>query len=248
MVMLPVPAGEFAMGTSDSQMEAAVAQCVADGYSEPNCRSWVQVESPQHSVTLGDLWIDRTEVSNGQYQKCVEAGKCPGAGCSAGSSYNAADQPVVCVSWEDAVAYCAWAGARLPTEAEWEKAARGTDGWVYPWGNEEPDCSRLNYAGCIGKPSEVGSYASGASPYGALDMAGNVWEWVSDWYGAGYYAGSPRENPIGPGSGEYRVIRGGSWSFVSGYVRAAVRSWYDPTYLDIYLGFRCAASVSPQGP
>ncbi len=225
MVQVYVPAGEFLMGSADSDADAG------------------SNEKPQHKVTLAAYWIDRTEVTKDQYQRCVAAGKCAAPACSGTGQGN---HPVVCVWWQEAANYCAWAGRRLPTEAEWEKAARGTDGWKYPWGNEAPDCARLNYwgkdGGCGGNTTTVGSYPSGASPYGALDMAGNVWEWVADWYDAAYYVSSPGANPKGPDAGQYRVLRGGSWYNVTWSVRAAVRNWYDPEFGGVSLGFRCARS------
>ena len=144
-------------------------------------------------------------VTQAEYNECVSSGKC-----SANQKYDGFTgdrQPVVGVNWNDARTYCEWAGKRLPTEAEWEKAARGTDGRIYPWGNTI-DPTRANYADSgIGKTSKVGSYPSGASPYGALDMAGNAWEWVADWHDKNYYRNSPSKNPQGPDSGKYRVLR-----------------------------------------
>jgi formylglycine-generating enzyme required for sulfatase activity len=219
MGMVYVPAGEFTMGSPDGE-----------GSSD---------EHPQHKVTLDSYWIDRTEVTNDQYRKCLTAGACAQPGYWGDGNYNGGSQPVVGVDWNDAVAYCTWAGARLPTEAEWEKAARGMDGRRYPWGNEEPDCNRANFYGCAGKPVAVGSYASGASPYGALDMAGNVWEWVNDWYGS--YDASSQQNPQGPASGDARVLRGGSWGNLSDVVRSATRRGF-PVNRISGIGFRCVSS------
>ena len=237
MVMVYVPAGEFLMGSSD-----------ADG------QAW-DVEKPQHTVYLDGYWIDRTEVTNAQYRKCVEAGACREPGCWDEDNYNAPDQPVVCVSWDGAQAYAAWVGGRLPTEAEWEKAARGTDGRIYPWGDEF-DGTRLNYCdrNCekdlkdtsaddsYALTAPVGRYLSGASPYGVLDMAGNVWEWVADRYDAEYYARSPARNPQGPNSGGFRVIRGGAFLNEVRFVRCAVRGWYFPFVRNGYIGFRLVVS------
>ncbi|MCA9579116.1 MAG: SUMF1/EgtB/PvdO family nonheme iron enzyme, partial [Myxococcales bacterium] len=175
-------------------------------------------ERPVHEVTLSSYYMDRTEVTVSAYGECVRAGRCrtPMTGNYFTWGASGKEQhPVTGVSWDDAVAYCGWRGGRLPTEAEWEYGARGSDGRVYPWGNEGPSDRRLQWSGgcggfgCSGGTAAVGSHASGRSPFGLEDMSGNVWEWVSDWYGA-YPSGAVRD-PSGPTSGDGRVLRGGSW-------------------------------------
>jgi formylglycine-generating enzyme required for sulfatase activity len=207
---VPVPAGPFTQGSTHGQED----------------------ERPARKVTLRAFAIDRTEVTRGAYARCVEAGRCRAPATPAGE----ADLPVTGVDWHDAEAYCRFAGGRLPTEAEWEKAARGTDGREYPWGNDA-DCAKGNWGSfegegpCAGKnpghPVAVGSYPAGASPYGALDMGGNVWEWVADRYD---------DDPT------RRVVRGGSCcSFFVG-PRAANRNAWAPDHRDADLGFRCAGA------
>ncbi|HEY9075089.1 MAG TPA: bifunctional serine/threonine-protein kinase/formylglycine-generating enzyme family protein [Anaerolineaceae bacterium] len=229
MTLLYVSAGEFMMGSADADKGA------------------VDNEKPQHSVTLDAFWIDKTEVTNAMYARCVAAGACAAPNrmnSNRRSSYygdsSFANYPVIYVNWNQAKAYCEWAGRRLPTEAEWEKAARGTDGRIYPWGNIFPDSILLNFGENIRDTTEVGSYPRGVSPYGALDMAGNVWEWVADWYGATYYKDSPSKNPQGPSSGQDRVLRGGSWGDDTRSVRAADRISHNPGFVGSYIGFRCA--------
>ncbi len=183
------------------------------------------------------------------YTACVSDGECSPPSLNASQTRNSyfnesqySNYPMIYISWEDANTYCQWAGRRLPTEAEWEKAARGTDGRTYPWGNNVPTEDLLNFNRHVDETTEVGTYPNGASPYGALDMAGNVWEWTNDWYDAEYYTDAPEENPQGPDTGEYRVLRGGSWFSVARRVRAGVRDRYDPANrIDVY-GFRCAVS------
>ncbi len=185
-----------------------------------NCdRAWFAVEAPQHTVYLDAYSIDKYEVANARYQACVDAGGCTAphdpSSATRTSYYGNPDYagyPVINVDWGQAETFCAWEGKRLPSEAEWEKAARGTDGRIYPWGNQNPTCDLANGVvqgkRCVGDTSPVGSYAAGASPYGVMDMAGNVWEWVNDWYDENYYSHSPASNPPGPATGDTRVAAG----------------------------------------
>jgi len=178
-------------------------------------------EIPAHHVQLDAFWVDQVEVTNGMYALCVKAGQCRQP--VAVNSDNRAeyfgvpefqDYPVVNVTWFDAKAYCLWAGRRLPTEAEWERAARGDDMRTFPWGDELPNATNSNSLNTVGDTSRVGSYSQGMSPFGALDMVGNVWEWVEDYYDGNYYAESPAVNPTGPETpslNHLRVIRGGSF-------------------------------------
>ncbi|PWB74458.1 MAG: hypothetical protein C3F07_07465 [Anaerolineales bacterium] len=230
MTLLYVPAGEFTMGSEDGRDN----------------------EKPIHTVYLDAFWIDQTEVTNAMYSECVVDGVCenPRSGGSNTRDFyfraSAFDNyPVIHVSWEDAKTYCEWVDRRLPTEAEWEKAARGDDDRSFPWGNQTPHDGILNYNSNVGDTTEVGTYPDGASPYGALDMAGNVWEWVADWFGETYYASSQDSNPLGSDSGEYRVARGGAWYDDDDSVRSADRGWDNPTDTTNYIGFRCAMDATP---
>jgi formylglycine-generating enzyme required for sulfatase activity len=229
MEMMYVPEGEFMMGANDE-----------DSYDD---------EVPYHPVYLSAFWMDKFEVTTEQYARCVNAGACsaPNATSSAmktsyygNSLYNR--YPVLHIDWQQASDYCAWAGGRLATEAEWEKAARGDDGRVYPWGSQSPSCqlANMNVDGeCVGDTVAVGSYPDGASPYGIMDLAGNVEEWIYDWIDVEYYQNSPYENPQGAASGEERGVRGGSWFDIARYVRTSMRWWQEPFDSSDKIGFRC---------
>jgi len=238
-----VPEGEFIMG------------------SDPDEPYFWGAEMPRHTVYLDAFWIYRTEVTNAMFRACVDAGACPQPDDVNSRLYDNyfIDQsfdnyPVIHVTYDHAASYCAWAGARLPTEAEWEKAARGTDGRLFPWGNDEIQNDSANFCDGTcpaldvvesgyddGYPdvAPVGSYPAGVSPYGAFDMAGNVLEWVSDWYSSDYYSRSPYENPIGPESGSKHPARGGSWSSLRDGMRPAARASFSRSYSSDVVGFRC---------
>ncbi len=237
--MILISAGPFLMGSNDGL---------------PN-------ERPEHTVTVKAFYIDQYEVTAGRYEKFLEAGKremSAPADDDAGRSLE--DRPVVGVTWKEAVAYCTWAGKRLPTEAEWEKAARGTDGRRYPWGAMQPFVDIANYnrglwvsesitlvpvgSGLEGMSVRHGLKEGGKSPYGLAHMAGNAAEWVNDWYDREYYLTSPDTDPSGPKSGEKRVLRGGSWADLPTALRVTARFSAEPEFEDRTVGFRCAMDVS----
>jgi len=240
MLMHFVPGGPFLMG--------------ADEENDPEANSR---EKPQHEVTLSPFWMDETEVSNAQYRHCVRAGVCSEpAKTGAYSDTTLSEHPVVFVTWAQANDYCAWLAVetgwdvRLPTEAQWEKAASWDPASgakrLYPWGGEAPDGTRLNYLGTrLGRTSPVGQYPGGASAYGILDMAGNVWEWVADWYGRDYYSAADDlpSDPLGPAQGTQKVMRGGSYGYGSRYVRTTHREVANPEQAKGGgLGFRCVVN------
>ena len=253
-----VPAGEFLMGgdpKKDSQAQA---------YEQPQHKVYLdEYFMGKYPITVAQFAVF---IKATRYQTTAEK-KGSGRGWTGsqwdeikGASWQfprgpgsdvqqKADHPVTQVSWEDAAAFCEWASIatgkplRLPTEAEWEKAARGTDGRIYPWGDAAPDAQRCNFGWNVGDTTQVGRYSpQGDSPYGCADMAGNVWDWCSDWYADKYYASSPRENPKGPASGQYRALRGGSWDDDGNDVRASNRYGFNPSTQYDYTGFRCAFS------
>ena len=286
MVMVYVPAGEFMMGTGglewirrpESPRDRQRIGLGAYGFED---------ERPQHIVYLDAFWMDRTEVTVSMFRAFVQAtgyettaerqgwGKPWTAGPMEAEwpkvsgadwqhprgpdSWAEDDHPVTQVSWEDAAAYCAWAGGSLPTEAQWAKACRGTDGRMWPWGDTF-DAKRLSSCGAqcpverwkddrfddgYAFTAPVGSFPEGASPYGALDMAGNLWEWVADWYSEDYYRQSPYENPSGPDSGTVRAMRGGAWYDTDVWATCTVRHQNPATDLYDDLGFRCAMPAQP---
>ena len=220
MDLIYISAGEFIMGSEDVEDD----------------------ESQIHIVYLDNFWIDKTEVTNAMYNLCVAAGRCTTPfNNSLFNNELYKNHPVVYVSWYDAIDYCSWANRRLPTEAEWEKAARGIDGRIYPWG-EGIDEGFANYYENVFDTTSVGSYPRGASPYGVLDMAGNVSEWVSDWYSIEYYSISPLDNPTGPEDGDRRILRGGGLDSSPIRLRSADRLRNDPGNSYFNVGFRCATS------
>ena len=242
--MVRIPAGAFLRG------------CNAD--VDQTCD---EDEKPSQEVLQDDYWIDKTEVTVADFRRCVEAGQCEApVDRSASGRCNWGDtlrdrHPVNCVNWSQADAYCRWAGKRLPSESEWEKAARGGDGRKFPWGNEPVSCDlsiwrdQTNGDGCGREGTwPVCSKEAGNSPFGLCDMSGNVWEWVADWYDAGFYTTGPLKNPINGTASEFRVIRGGSWD--CGYdvaLRASERGWVDGGLRPFYAGFRCASSPRSEG-
>jgi formylglycine-generating enzyme required for sulfatase activity len=223
--MVLVPRGEFTMGSNNGSAE----------------------EKPVHIVYLDNYFIDKFEVTNASYKICVQAGVCNLPSQIVDYNNLVYDQhPVVFVSWNSALTYCEWRGARLPTEAEWEKAARGTDTRNYPWGEGIND-TYANYDRYVagGKTTPVGQYESGKSFYGAYDMAGNVWEWVADWYDVNFYSISPSSGPLGPRTGDQKVVRGGAFDRPESMVRTTVRAPFPQDETNSSVGFRCAKDANP---
>ena len=200
-------------------------------------------DNPETLVTLPDYWIYETEVNNQQYKWCVELGGCTPPNLDDNPAYEdllRQNDPVVGVTWEQGQAYCAFVSARYPTEAEWEKAARGPDGYKYPWGNDAPNAKLLNYKGNVGRTTPVTDYREGKSYYDALNLAGNTWEWVADWYEDLYYRQGTAESPVGPDAGRVRSIRSTGYAAKEDQVAAFVRFYARPEEHRRDLGFRCA--------
>jgi formylglycine-generating enzyme required for sulfatase activity len=200
-------------------------------------------DNPEHEVYLDGFWIYRTEVTNSMYLRCMMMGECSPPAIDLTlpdfEDPSIADHPVVGLRWDQAEQYCQFVSGTLPTEAQWEKTARGTEGNIYPWGNAEPNCELLNFNDCVGKASPVIDYYLGASPYDVLDMAGNVFEWVADWYQSGYYSEAPFDNPMGPEYGDVRSVRGSAFNSGPGQISSALRYYLAPDEHHADLGFRC---------
>lgn len=229
--MVSIPAGPFTMGGAGGEAD----------------------EAPAHTVSLPAFKIDKYEVTRKEYDDCVKSGRCTPAHYSDGKchmwtskgpkkvrvpvKYQSPNYPVVCVSWYQARDYCSTMGKRLPTEAEWEKAALGGSGNTYSWGNSTPSASNCATPSS-GSPSEVGSYK--ANGYQIFDMTGNVWEWVKDRYEKDYYQHSPNASPKGPDVGRFRIIRGGGWYSSANLLRVKNRQWFVGEGGEVSVGFRCA--------
>lgn len=230
-------------GGSTGGMVAVGASSFMMGCNQDVDTECLNFEEPYHEVTLSGFEIDIFETTQEKYAECLNAGDCGTPTCDWEPGARAR-HPVVCITYDQAQSFCQWAGKRLCTEAEWERAARGTDGRKFPWGNQAPSCDLSvmddGGAGCgtLGAFA-VGSKPGGQSPSGAQDMAGNVLEWTADWFGVDYYQQSPGENPQGPSSGTSRVMRGGSFNSTSLTMRTSYRAQANPTSGYNNLGIRC---------
>ena len=237
MVMSYIPAGEFLMGS-----EPGVGLVECQKHRDECQNDWFVDEELIHVVSVNGFWIDQTEVTNAMYASCVETGRCDAPFDRVfldDSDY--ADHPVVYVTWDNALNYCERVGGYLPSEAEWEKAARNSSSEIYPWGNQL-DCNKANYSGCIGDTTSVGNHSEAKNVYGLYDMAGNVWEWVSSRHlPYPYSLDSGREDTSILGD---RVIRGGSWYSFGDELRVSYRYQYNPLSMRDNIGFRCARSAS----
>jgi formylglycine-generating enzyme required for sulfatase activity len=229
MTQVYIPAGEFTMGSD---------------------LGGVRTGASLHKVYLSAYWIDQFTVTNTMFALCIKAGACRHT-----ARYDTflddpayADYPVHYINWFDAAGFCAWEGGRLPTEAEWEKAARGTQALRYPWGDTEPDDSLLNFNGKYGGPRSAYDYWAGMSPYGLLNMAGNVQQWVADWYSPDYYAQSPYKDPTGPETGDLKVLRGGGFWDTAKEVQTFFRFRHEPDSAGAHRGIRCVQDALPPAP
>jgi len=245
MVMVYVPPGSFQVGSSQADVEAAIAMCNLYPNQWKDCNpGWFEIESPQYSATLDGFWIDRTEVTNAQYEHCVESKFCKPSRLANNPAYNGEDYPVAGIPWQDAVDYCSWVGGKLPIETEWEVAARGPQSSIFPWGDEF-DCGRANLydldTRCddgFSEPSPVGSFPDGVSWCGAYDLSGNVWEWVANPFWE-YPFNNETTEPVP--AAQY-VLRGGSWGYPPAFSRSAYRYLVPPDADYLAVGFRCVVS------
>jgi formylglycine-generating enzyme required for sulfatase activity len=262
MEVVYVSGGTFQMGSSEAEIDAAFQQCKQDRGAGECSRERFEDEAPPHAVTLDSFWVDKTEVTNTQFAAFLnERGNQKEGGATwmdlndetslienAGGAYRPKSgydsHPVIEVSWYGAAAYCEWVGGRLPTEAEWEYAARGQQGDTYPWGDDAPTCDLAQFEACSGTTLPVGSFPNAASRGGVQDMAGNVWEWVDDWYD-GYASTTAQTDPTGRETGDKRVLRGGSWDWYAYNVRSANRFSSQPERTHHDVGFRCVSAATP---
>ena len=261
-----VAEGPFTRGISEAQARQAFELC--ESFTPEVCEEdWFDAEQPQRAIKLDAFWIDVFEVTNTQHDRCVREGACPPidkANCQVWdieegdwrqltppevrTHYGDPDKPVVCVDWNDADTYCRWAGKHLPSEAQWEKAARGNDARTFPWGEQTPTCAMAHMSsveaggeGCgTGATSPIGAHAPAASPYGAQDMSGNALEWTLDFQSDDFYAKSPEKNPVNDTPAERRIIRGGAWNNEPAFLRTTTRGSFPPEFRTVYTGFRCA--------
>jgi serine/threonine protein kinase len=241
--MIYITGGVFWRGVNDqmiSDLLEICTRCEKRNFSDG---------MPLQQIEVQPMWIYQTEVTNAQYKSCVRNGACSPPhqnGSRTHSNYYTSDTfsdyPVVNVNWNDASSYCNWVGGRLPTEAEWEKAARGTDQRLYPWSNYFKLGADANAGGTLKDTVSTGSYMSGQSPYGVLDLSGNVYEWISDWYKNDYYVVADSANPTGPVTGEKRVIRGGSFDYREGFASTVFRDFFEPSSSSDNIGFRCVVT------
>jgi serine/threonine-protein kinase len=265
LAFIRIPAGEFLMGSDPHNDIDALSQeqpqhrVILPEYwigqapiTNAQFDAFVRATGYRTAAELeGWSWI--WDVKKGEWLK-IDGANWLHPGGAPSDIARKADHPVVQVNWHDAVAYCEWLSrltgrqVRLPTEAEWEKAARGSDGRIYPWGSDLVDAQRCNYGLNVEDTSRVGQYSpAGDSPYGCVDMSGNVWDWCADWYAGNYYASSPGSSPPGSGEGKFRVVRGGSWHFQAWLVRSAYRLWCPPVFRNTDQGFRCLLAPNPKG-
>jgi len=240
--MVLIPGGVYIMGSHKSLIELDPVDLFNTD------RHALGPENPAHNVEIDPYFIDIFEVTHGAYMGFVKATNAKKPRFWDDPNFNKNNQPVVGISWKEAQSYCKWKGGRLPTEAEWEKASRGKRSVSYPWGNEMPDSTKLNFNEELQKTAPIGSYESGKSDYGIHDLSGNVAEWTYDWHLAEFYVFSSKKNPVGPEKGHYKVIRGGNWRNNLESINMTYRNATVPSIRSNSLGFRCAQSTGLTPP